>query len=296
MTIVEYLNNYFVEVREWGKQVLELLYKREENESEKSKLIERVEAFISQLENVEVQDEYFAKVVEREVEAIEQQLALSLSTETVVQKEVRVEIGKHILPPLPYPYNALEPYISREIMLLHHNEHHLSYVDGLNKAEWALSEARMKGDYQLIKHWEREAAFHGSGHYLHTIFWNNMSRNGGGNPIGRLQHQINQDFGSFHKFKEHFTEAARQIEGVGWAILVWSPRAHHLEILQTEKHQLFTQWDTIPLLVLDMWEHAYYLQYKTKKKDYIQNFWRIVNWRDVSERFDRASELKWKTF
>lgn len=296
MTIVEYLNNYFVEVHGWGKQVLELLYKREEENQGKSELILKVEALLNRVENVAVQDEYLAKVVEQEVEEIEQKLSEYLSIESAVPKELRVGIGKHVLPPLPYPYNSLEPYISRETMMLHHNEHHQSYVDGLNRAEQSLYEARKKGDYRFIKHWEREKAFNGSGHYLHTIFWNNLSRNGGGEPTGRLQQQINQDFGSFLKFKEHFTEAAKNIEGVGWVILVWSPRAHHLEILQTEKHQLFTQWDTIPLLVLDMWEHAYYLQYKTKKNDYVQNFWRIINWRDVSERFERASELKWKTF
>lgn len=296
MTIVEYLNNYFVEVHGWGKQVLALLYNREEENEEKNELMLKVESLLNRIENENIQDEYFAKVVENDVEEIEQKLSELLATEVLVSKELRVEIGKHILPPLPYPYNSLEPYISRETMMLHHNEHHQNYVEGLNRAEQKLRDARMGGDYHLIKHWEREAAFNGSGHYLHTIFWNNLSRNGGGEPIGRLQQQINQDFGSFHQFKEHFSEAAKHIEGVGWVILVWSPRAHHLEILQTEKHHLYTQWDTIPLLVLDMWEHAYYLQYKTKKKEYIQNFFRIINWRDVSERFDKASELKWKTF
>ncbi|KPB03181.1 superoxide dismutase [Bacillus sp. CHD6a] len=208
----------------------------------------------------------------------------------------RVPIGQHSLPPLPYPYNALEPYISREIMELHHQKHHKSYVDGLNKAEMKMLEARETGNYDLIKHWEREAAFHGSGHYLHTMFWDNMSPNGGGQPSGRLLQQIVQDFGSYEKFKRHFSEAADKVEGVGWALLVWSPRAHRLEILQTEKQQLFTQWDTIPLLGLDVWEHAYYLQYKNNRKDYIDKWWNLVNWKDVEKRYQEASRLKWKPY
>ncbi len=208
----------------------------------------------------------------------------------------RVPIGQHTLPPLPYPYNALEPYISRDIMELHHLKHHKSYVDGLNKAEMKMLEARETGDFDLIKHWQREAAFHGSGHYLHTMFWDNMSPNGGGQPSGRLMQQIIQDFGSYDKFKKHFSEAADKVEGVGWALLVWSPRAHRLEILQTEKQQLFTQWDTIPLLGLDVWEHAYYLQYKNNRKDYIDKWWNLVNWKDVEKRYQEASRLKWKPY
>ncbi len=204
--------------------------------------------------------------------------------------------GKHSLPPLPYAYNALEPYISEEIMRLHHDKHHQSYVDGLNKAEQKLKEARKSGDFSLVKHWSRELAFHGSGHYLHTIFWNNMSPRGGGKPTGRLLKEIEKYFGSFEAFKKHFTEAAKQVEGVGWALLVWSPRSRHLEILQTERHMLLTQWDTIPLLVLDVWEHAYYLQYKNNRADYVEKWWDLVNWNDVQERFKKASELQWRPY
>ncbi|MFN7253105.1 MAG: superoxide dismutase, partial [Anaerobacillus sp.] len=132
----------------------------------------------------------------------------------------RIPIGGHRLPPLPYAYNALLPYIDEEIMRLHHAQHHKTYVDGLNKAETEMEKARQSGDFNLIKHWEREAAFHGAGHYLHTIFWNVMSPKGGGEPKGALAEQINLDFGSFAKFKEHFSEAAKKVEAVGWAILV----------------------------------------------------------------------------
>lgn len=213
------------------------------------------------------------------------------------EKAVRfVQPGKHTLPPLPYAYNALEPYISEEIMRLHHNKHHQSYVDGLNKAEIEMEKARKSGDFSLLKHWEREAAFHGAGHYLHTIFWHVMSPDGGGKPKGEFAQMINASFGSYQAFKKHFSEAANQVEAVGWALLVWSPRSHRLEILQAEKHQNLSQWDIVPLLVLDVWEHAYYLQYKNNRKRYVENWWKTVHWRAVERRFNEAKTLKWQPF
>lgn len=178
------------------------------------------------------------------------------------ERRAYVPIGKHVLPKLPYKYSALEPYISRDIMVLHHTKHHQSYVDGLNKAESELKKARATKNYDLITHWERELAFHGAGHYLHSIFWFSMHPNGKRRPTGALFQMIDLSFGSYSAFKEHFTQAAKKVEGVGWAILVWAPRSGRLEILSAEKHQLFSQWDVIPLLPLDVWEHAYYLQYK----------------------------------
>lgn len=207
-----------------------------------------------------------------------------------------VPIGRHQLPPLPYAYNALEPYIDEETMRLHHDKHHKSYVDGLNKAELEMQKARQTGNFDLIKHWEREAAFNGAGHYLHTIFWSVMSPNGGGKPQGSLLTAINQSFGSFDKFKQHFSEAANKVEGGGWAILVWSPRSGRLEILQAEKHQNLSQWDVIPLLVLDVWEHAYYLKYKNDRKKYIDNWWNVVNWPEVSKRFNEAQKVRWTPY
>ncbi|MBM4762839.1 superoxide dismutase [Bacillus sp. B15-48] len=207
-----------------------------------------------------------------------------------------IPIGGHRLPPLPYAYDALEPAISEEIMRLHHTKHHQSYVDGLNKAEKEMQKARDNNDFTLIKHWEREAAFHGSGHYLHIIFWEVMSPEGGGKPSGKLLTAINKSFGSFDKFQNHFSEAAKNVEAVGWAILVWAPRSQRLEILTSEKHQNLTQWDTIPLLVLDVWEHAYYLQYKNERAKYVENWWNVVNWKEVERRFSKASTLKWKPF
>lgn len=211
----------------------------------------------------------------------------------VTPGEGTVPIGGHKLPPLPYRYNALEPYIDEQTMHLHHDVHHQSYVDGLNQAEKEMQKAREKGDYTFIKHWEREAAFNGAGHYLHTIFWNNMSPQGGGAPFGAIAQEINRTFGSFEKFKEHFSAAAEKVEGGGWTMLVWSPRSGRTEILQVEKHQNLSQQDILPLLVLDVWEHAYYLKYTTKRKNYIEAWWHVVNWRDVEERFLRARKMRW---
>lgn len=207
-----------------------------------------------------------------------------------------VPVGGHKLPPLPYAYDALEPYISEEIMRLHHDIHHQSYVDGLNQAEKKLQDIRKGGNADLIKHWMRQQAFNGSGHFLHTMFWFNMKPNGGGKPKGPLLEQINKDFGSYKAFQKEFTEAANSVEGVGWAILVWEPRSGRLAIQTAEKHQMFSLWDVIPLLALDVWEHAYYLQYKTKRGDYVSNWWNIVNWDSVAKRFSEAKNVKWKLY
>ncbi|GGE17139.1 hypothetical protein GCM10011571_18540 [Marinithermofilum abyssi] len=218
------------------------------------------------------------------------------STESEEGGERYVPVGKHVLPPLPYPYDALEPYIDEKTMRLHHDKHHKSYVEGLNKAETMMAQARKTGDFNLIKHWEREAAFNGAGHYLHTIFWNIMNPRGGGEPEGDLKQQIRKDFGSFEAFKKHFSNAAEKVEGGGWAILVWSPRSRRLEILQAEKHQNLTQWDVIPLLVLDVWEHAYYLKYNDNRKKYIQAWWHVVHWPAVDHRYQKARKVRWKPY
>ncbi|MBN1202418.1 MAG: superoxide dismutase [Anaerolineae bacterium] len=199
--------------------------------------------------------------------------------------------NKHELPPLPYAYDALEPYIDEQTMRLHHDKHHLGYVNGLNKAEEMLAQARESGDYGLVKHWSREAAFHGSGHFLHSIFWPNMAppgNGGGGLPTGELAGQIDKDFGSFEKFKAHFGAAAKAVEGSGWGLLVWEPELGQLQMLQAEKHQNLTQWIVTPLLVLDVWEHAYYLKYQNNRGAYVDAWWNVVNWADVAERFRAA--------
>jgi len=204
-----------------------------------------------------------------------------------------VPIGGHKLPPLPYSYKALEPWIDEKTMRIHHDKHHLSYVEGLNTAEKKLEEARRTGNFDLVKHWERELAFNGAGHYLHTLFWNVMSPKGGGKPSGALLDEITRSFGSYDAFKKQFTEAAGKVEGGGWAILVWSPRSHRLEILTAEKHQNLSQWDVVPLLPLDVWEHAYYLKHQNDRAAYVRDWWNVVNWPYVAERFNKARQLQW---
>lgn len=207
-----------------------------------------------------------------------------------------VPIGGHKLPPLPYPYNALEPYIDEKTVRIHHDKHHLQYVEDLNKAEKKLEESRKNGNFELVKHWERELAFNGAGHYLHTIYWDTMNPKGGGMPEGELAKQIRKDFGSFEAFRKHFTQAAEKVEGGGWAILVWSPRSHRLEILQAEKHQNLSQWDVIPLLPLDVWEHSYYLKHQNQRKNYIADWWKVVYWPAVDQRFAVARQVKWTPY
>lgn len=208
----------------------------------------------------------------------------------------QVPVGGHTLPPLPYAYDALEPYIDEQTMRIHHDMHHQSYVDGLNIAELQLQTARDNGNFELVKHWERELAFNGAGHYLHTLFWNVMSPYGGGEVTGPLSSQIRNDFGSLAAFMKQFSEAAAKIEGSGWAILVWSPRSRRLEILTAEKHQNLSQWDVVPLLALDVWEHAYYLRHQNRRPEYVQEWWNVVNWPYVNERFEEARKLVWVPF
>jgi Fe-Mn family superoxide dismutase len=196
-------------------------------------------------------------------------------------------MAKHELPNLPYSYDALEPYYDQETVRLHHDAHHKAYVDGLNNAEAKIAEAREKGDFSLIKHWERELAFHGSGHLLHTMFWENMKPGGGGSATGAIALAIDKDFGSFEIFKKQLSAAAVAVEGSGWAILCWSPDFDKLEILTAEKHQNLTQWGVIPLLALDVWEHAYYLKYQNKRAAFVDAWWNLVNWDDVNRRYSK---------
>ncbi len=202
-----------------------------------------------------------------------------------LQHFMTIPPGQHKLPPLPYPYDALEPIISSTLLQIHHDRHHKAYVDGLNKAELETAKSRQSKDFSLIKHWERELAFHGSGHILHSIYWTIMAPRGmGGQPGRRTQNLIANYFGSFPAFKEQFSAAAVDVEASGWAILVWNSSWRRLEILTAEKHQDLTQWGSIPILVLDVWEHAYYLDYQNRRKDYVDAWWQLVNWYEVERR------------
>jgi superoxide dismutase, Fe-Mn family len=195
--------------------------------------------------------------------------------------------GEYTLPALPYGYGELEPSIDEQTMKLHHDIHHASYVKGLNTALTKLAEARKSADYALVKHWSREAAFHGSGHLLHCLFWTNLApkvKGGGGEPSPELAAKLAKAFGSVEAFRAQFSAAAGAVEASGWAILAHEPMADTLLVLQSEKHQNLTAWGVKPLLVLDVWEHAYYLKYQNRRADYVKAFWDVVDWRAVAAR------------
>lgn len=196
----------------------------------------------------------------------------------------------HELPPLPYDYNALEPYYDEQTVRLHHDKHHAAYVNGLNNAEAKLDDARKNGDFALVQHWERQLAFHASGDLLHTIFWGNMAPNAGGEPHGDFAEQIKKDFGSYEAFKKQFSAVAAAVEGSGWAVLGWSDDFNKLYIVAIENHQKQTIMGIEPLLVLDVWEHAYYLKYQNRRPDWIEAWWNLVNWQDVYKRFIDATK------
>ncbi|MBD2762055.1 superoxide dismutase [Kocuria sp. cx-455] len=195
---------------------------------------------------------------------------------------------KFTLPDLPYDYAALEPHISAQIMQLHHDKHHNTYVTGANTALEKMEEARANGDAAGAAKLSKDLQFNLGGHINHSIFWKNLSPEGGDKPEGELAAAIDNFFGSFDNFRDHFTAAATTIQGSGWAILAYEPIAGNLVIEQMYDQQNGVPVATIPLLQLDMWEHAFYLDYQNVKADYVKAFWNIVNWADVAERFEKA--------
>ena len=195
---------------------------------------------------------------------------------------------KYSLPELTYDYGSLEPHISGRIMELHHDKHHLAYVNGANTALEQLADARDKSDFANINKLQKDLAFHLSGHVNHSIFWKNLSPNSEGRPEGELAAAISEFFGSFEAFQAHFNAAALGIQGSGWAFLAWDSLGEKLIIEQLYDQQGNIATATIPLLMLDMWEHAFYLDYVNVKGDYVKAFWNIVSWSDVQARFDAA--------
>ena len=192
------------------------------------------------------------------------------------------------LPDLRYDYGALEPHISGRIMELHHDRHHAGYVKGANGALDRLAEARHEGQYGQIAALEKALAFNLSGHVLHSIFWQNMTPNGGGRPDGELAAAIDHDFGSFDHLREQMNAVAASIMGSGWSALVWEPLGEKLLVTQIHDHQSNVTQAGTPLLVLDAWEHAFYLQYQNRKTEFFDAVWNVWNWVDVAERFERA--------
>lgn len=196
------------------------------------------------------------------------------------------------LPDLPYDYGELEPHYSGRIVELHHDKHHAAYVKGANEALDKLSDARAKKDFATVNQLEKNLAFNLSGHVLHSLFWQNLTPDGAGKPGGDLGGLIDSHFGNFEGFKGQFDHVANGVQGSGWAALAWEPLGERLIIEQIYDHQGNVSQGSVPLLVCDMWEHAYYLQFQNTKADWVQSFWKIVNWEDVARRLEKLRGLE----
>ncbi|CAH1226825.1 SOD2 [Branchiostoma lanceolatum] len=198
---------------------------------------------------------------------------------------------KHTLPDLPYDYGALEPTISAEIMQLHHSKHHATYVNNLNVAEEKLAEAQAKGDVTTEIALGPALKFNGGGHLNHSIFWTNLSPNGGGEPQGEVLAAINRDFGSFENLKKKMSASSVAVQGSGWGWLGYDKENNRLSIAACPNQDpLQATTGLIPLLGIDVWEHAYYLQYRNVRPDYVNAIWNVVNWENINERFLAASK------
>ncbi len=199
-------------------------------------------------------------------------------------------MANYSLPELPYDYAALEPHISGKIMELHHGKHHQAYVTGANAALEGLAAARASGDFGTINQLEKNLAFNLGGHTNHSIFWTNLTPESQGRPEGELAAAVDDHFGSFDAFQAQFTAAAVGVQGSGWAGLFWDSIGENLIIQQFFDQQSQFAAGTVPLLLLDVWEHAYYLDYLNVRADYIKAFWNIVNYENVADRFTTARE------
>ncbi len=197
-------------------------------------------------------------------------------------------MADYTLPDLPYDYAALEPHISGRIMELHHDKHHATYVAGLNTALEKLAEAREKDDLAAVNLHEKNLAFNLGGHVNHSVFWENLSPDGGDKPVGELAAAIDEFFGSFEAFQKHFAASATGIQGSGWSILAWDSIGQRLIVVQLYDQQSNLALGLVPVVLLDMWEHAFYLDYVNVKADYVKAWWNIVNWADAEARFTRA--------
>ncbi|KAI8589913.1 mitochondrial Mn-superoxide dismutase [Geranomyces variabilis] len=216
-------------------------------------------------------------------------VAASLRTTRALASAAVPAVGairtKYTLPDLPYDYNALEPYISAEIMQLHHSKHHQTYVTGINTAEEKLDNAISKKDLREVISLQQIVKFNGGGHINHSIFWTNLApqKQGGGEPPkGALANAINSEFGSLEEFQKKFSAQTAAVQGSGWGWLGYNKETKKLEIVTTANQDPLLSH--VPLLGIDVWEHAYYLQYKNVRPDYLKAIWSVVNWKNVAER------------
>jgi Fe-Mn family superoxide dismutase len=185
----------------------------------------------------------------------------------------------------------LEPHYAAGLVELHHGKHHAAYVSGANATLDKLAAARDEDNFEAINQLQKNLAFHVSGHVLHSLFWLNMTPKGGGTPPDELAAAIEESFGTLDGLESQLTQAALNVQGSGWGAMGWEPVAQRLVVEQIYDHQGNIGNGTVPLLVLDMWEHAYYLQYKNVKADWVAAFWKIVNWQDVAQRFKKVRTL-----
>lgn len=212
---------------------------------------------------------------------------------TVARQQALAAAGtrsKHTLPQLPYDYAALEPIICREIMELHHTKHHQTYVNNLNAAEEQLAEAVAKKDPSKIIALGGALKFNGGGHINHTIFWQNLTPNRT-DPSAELKEAINQSFGSFENFKKELTTLTVAIQGSGWGWLGYNKKSKRLQLAAcANQDPLEATTGLVPLFGIDVWEHAYYLQYKNVRPSYVEAIYEIANWKDISDRFHCAKQ------
>ena len=203
--------------------------------------------------------------------------------------------GLYVLPKLPYDYDALESAdpasgCDARTLKIHHTKHHAAYVTGLNQAMEKLDEARKAKDFASITALSRAVAFHGSGHFLHSLFWHSMAPGGTKMPAS-LAKAVDDNFGSFDVMAAQFAAAATKVEGGGWGLLVYEPLADRLLILQAEKHENLAFWGAVPLLVCDVWEHAYYLKYANDRPAWVQAFLKLANWEFAAARYAAAKKV-----
>jgi len=200
-------------------------------------------------------------------------------------------VADYTLPDLDWDYGALEPHISGQINELHHSKHHAAYVAGANAAVAKLEEARANDDHAAIFLNEKNLAFHLGGHVNHSIWWKNLSPNGGDKPTGELAAALDDAFGSFDKFRAQFTAAANGLQGSGWAVLAYDSLGDKLLTFQLYDQQANVPLGVIPLLQVDMWEHAYFRDYLTDKKSYLVAQMRELNWNVIEDRFKKAEAI-----
>ncbi len=199
--------------------------------------------------------------------------------------------GNFALQPLPYTENFLEPNMDQETLHLHYTFHHGDAVKAANKDLQMVQKAMDDQNLETVDYWTKKLSYHLSSHILHTIFWTNLT-NKKSNPGGSLLKQIEKDFGTYDRLKALISKTAKGVDGNGWGILGYHPSTDKLTIMQCENHEKLTQWGVIPILVIDVWEHSYYLKYRNRRAEFVDNLIPIINWNNVAERFDLAQRIK----